>query len=414
MVRSAVLTMRVAALLCLPALASASNLELTFGSSIEYDSNVFRVETNETQDVLFRFFPRARLYSGEGDLTYQLDVALPFNQGVTTNRDVSDFDVRVGLRSAWAATDRTQFSLVNNFRYDRNLGRLLDPTAPPDVNNELNRVTTNTVTLGANHAVSPRMVAFGSATHNFFDTEQTNRQDNQTANARGGLRYTLDGKNTVGAFLSFTGQFFEFAPGDMGFNALPASQTYFYNLSALWTYRFDETTTLDVSGGPAVAQTHQDPILGTPAFDDVTVTGFANISLSRRWTPTVSSVLSYRRTQNNASGLGGSTFLDAVAAVVSWQIDPYWEAGTRFDYTHRESVAPLPDPGMTGTNVIDTDRWAASVRLQRRIGRHLVATGRLTYNQQESAMQTRGIGSDFKDVIFILGVRYRFDPISVW
>jgi hypothetical protein len=478
-------------MLVLPVLASGEELELELGSSVEYDSNVFRTSDNIRDDVVFRVYPAFALFRDRGDLRYRLRYMIPFEQGVNYGDAISDFDHLLNFNSSWAVDEANAVYLTNVFRYDRSItrGYSIDQSVP-DLNDARYRVLTNRATLGMDHAFSARTTGGLSFSYDIFETEQRSRQDNQTFGATTDLNYALNAKNQVGTGFTFTLQDFEQQAG------IQASQTLFYNLFGAWVYQFDETTTMSVQVGPTVVQTIQDSISAvqttsltptdefgnpfsfanctalvngrtvlaptggcqtlSPAFanptavtvgyapeapppsgSDVTVTAFGNFDLERRWTPNVSSNLTYTRTQNNASGLGGSVILDAVSLIGDWQIDQWWDLSLRFDFTHRESIAsqsqtflivqqgpngeaqvvPLPGQGLTSTpvqNAINTNRWGVGARLGRQIGRRAEATLRLNYNQQSSEQGTRGNPSDFDDFLAILGVRYRFEPITLW
>ncbi len=184
---------------------------------------------------------------------------------------------------------------------------------------------------------------------------------------------------------------------------------------------------------------------GAPTSQQSTqFTYFGSASLNKRWSPRVSSGLSYQRSESSASGVGGSTILDAVTANLNFRYSSLWNFALRADWTNRTSVAPTTStfrtqqafdsgatvvPGgetpflaeMTGERVfrivnteINTNRWAVAGRTSRRITRRLEANLRLAYNQQSSQSGTRGSSSDFDDVTLIMGVNYLFDPVPLW
>ena len=480
-------------LLLLPALVSADELELGLGGSVEYDSNVFRSKNDRVQDAIFRILPGASLYRDRGDFLYRLSYAAPFEQGVETSDDISDFDHVATLDSSWIYQEATEFYFTDRFRYDRSVTRrFTEEDEVADVSNRRARVLTNSATLGMEHALSPRTTSGLSFSHSLFDTKQRDRQDHQTFDLTTDVTYDLSTRNQVGTGVSFTFQDFEQAGG------IPESQTYYYNAFGSWIFRFDETTSFSISAGPTLIQideqafpstqtvdtrptvkgsafdfdscgTVQDPlgpgtvpVLGgcdlldvTPPFagplttsvgfapgaappgqEDLTLTAFGRALLSRRWTPSLVSALSYRRQQSAASGLGGSTILDAVTASTDWEIDRWWDASIRFDFSHRDSIGKStqtfliieegPDgeaiarqtaPGLTFARVkdsIDTDNIGVAARLGRQIGRRADASLRLSYNRQFSQSGTRGSASDYDVFLAIFGVRYRFEPITVW
>lgn len=526
----------VMAALLLPTLASAADLELSLGAAAEYDSNVYRISDDSDRpkkdDVVFRIVPAAIFTSDEGDFTYRLRYSVPFEQGVDSNKNISDFDQIGRVNVGYRVSDSTRLFASNVTRYARSVSRPIEQQDAgefiPDVNTERNRVLRNVAELGISHAFAPRLAGMLRFSHALFDTDQNNRADNWTLNGTGNLNYQLDQKHTVGGGVAVTYQTFDDLPG------LPGSDTVFYNMFLSWTYRFDETTTLSVSGGPVIITTYQDAppdtvaefptypyvvlekengepsVIGVSNFDncvpvpgfegsegflsivggenpgcgslsslgqldrsnpaqlddfntvlnstttltfpggtnpgsndDTTVSGFGMVRLTKRWSPTVASEVSYRRQQSAASGIGGSTILDAVAASASWQITELWDVSARMDWTKRKSVSSgslqsttaIVEPSGVGeldtysgvakvtgsltsmvpiNNEVNTQRWGVGLRLGRKITRNLEASLRLNYNKQDSKSRTRGRASDFDDYLAIIGIRYSFNPLELW
>ncbi len=487
-------------LLLIPSLAGAEELELELGASMEYDSNVFRSSRDPQDDGIFRLLPAATLYRDQGDLRYRLRYAMPFEQGIQYGDQISDFDYILNLTSYWTLDEANEFFFINTFRDDRSVTRRFATDQDvPDVSSRRDRVLSNDASFGLNHAFTARTTGGVSVSHALWQSDQVARQDNQTFSATSDLNYALSRTNQIGTGFTFTLQDFQQGGG------VPASKTFFYNLFGAWVYQFDEVTTFTLSAGPTIIQSDQDaatfsqsvpltptassggtlfaflfdtcgtvngiPVLTgscdpfpapagivttevpvdfgseTPpgSLSSTDITAFGNARLTRRWTPTISSALSYRRQQSNASGLGGSTILDAVTAEGDWQIDQWWDFGLRFDFTNRQSLgdttqtflvvqegpngeAIVVQPGDTpptspagqgltaqvARQAIDSNRWGVSGRLSRRIGRRAEASLRLAYNQQLSAQGTRGAPSDFDVFFAIFGVRYRFEPITLW
>ena len=174
--------------------------------------------------------------------------------------------------------------------------------------------------------------------------------------------------------------------------------------------------------------------------NDTTVSAFGMASITKRWTPTLTSEAFYRRQQSAASGIGGSTIMDAVAFTTFWQISELWDASVRVDWSQRKSVSDnsltqstaVVAPGdlntfagvamVTGTltsmlpvrNEVNTQRWGVGMRLGREITRNLEASLRLNYNKQSSKSRTRGNSSDFDNYLAIIGIRYSFHPLELW
>jgi hypothetical protein len=204
----------------------------------------------------------------------------------------------------------------------------------------------------------------------------------------------------------------------------------------------------------AAAQADIDTIKAADAVDLMSLNGggsgsstwtfFGEVSLNRRWTPTLVSSLTYRRTDSTASGIGSAT-LDLVSLVTTWQLSELWKLQVRGDFTHRESVTPsqqyltvVDDAGPGGEEIdltsnpsyelahsnaytvrtvennLDTDRWSVGMRMERRLTKHIRASLRYRYNEQTSSYDTAGSRSDFGNHLVTLGVQYDFDRWHLW
>jgi len=121
--------------------------------------------------------------------------------------------------------------------------------------------------------------------------------------------------------------------------------------------------------------------------------------------------LSYQRRQDTASGIGGSTVLDAVALTHTWNLAERWTLALRGDWTKRKSATNLQ---VSTQGKVDTQRWGAGSVLSYRITRNLTGSVRYQYTDQNSNGATAGQFSDYKGHLVSLGVQYALDPIEVW
>ena len=120
---------------------------------------------------------------------------------------------------------------------------------------------------------------------------------------------------------------------------------------------------------------------------------------------------SYQRRQDTASGIGGSTVLDAVALTHTWALAERWTLALRGDWTKRKSATNLQ---VSTQGEVDTQRWGAGSVLSYRITRNLTGSVRYQYTDQNSNGATAGQFSDFKGHIASFGLEYALDPIEVW
>jgi hypothetical protein len=180
------------------------------------------------------------------------------------------------------------------------------------------------------------------------------------------------------------------------------------------------------------------------SVSDTRITYFANIGISKRWTPNLISSLSYVRQDDTASGIDGGATLDAVTLSSAWRIADRWDLSARADWTLRESatngsrvfVVPcaVSDPAC-GTSVsglpagtagvdnviqldspdsLDTQRWGTAIRLAYLLTRNTTTALQYTFNRQSSKGDTVGNTSDFDDHLVTFTVQYNFEPIGLW
>jgi hypothetical protein len=376
---------------------------------------------------------------------------------------------------------------------------LEDLTTVLQISKEEERNYLNSASLGMSHQFTSDLSGSMTLAHNFFDTTRDDRRQVNTVAASGSLSYAVDSKNRIGAGVGFTRQDFEDLVGNPGSETMiyrifaswayrfdetlsfsvragpalfdndqraaepvvraPNRVPFFILDDTVWASRAGSCPLLDgtpvivgaacgvvLEASPAVAAdiqavaaqgpfdlTYPDGPPGSEADQQVDI--FVNATLSKRWSPRLSSSLAYRRSESGASGLAGTATLDSVTVTTSWRATELWTVGVRTDWTLRQSVFPIPrtfravEPWpdhpelawLSGDLVateqeqaIDTQRWGVGARLARKLSRNLNATLRLTYNRQKSEDLTAGTTSDFNNFLAVVGVQYNFDRIELW
>jgi hypothetical protein len=173
------------------------------------------------------------------------------------------------------------------------------------------------------------------------------------------------------------------------------------------------------------------------SVSDTRVTYFANASLTKRWSPNLSSSVSYARQDNGASGIDGGAVLDAITLNNIWRISERWDFGLRTDWTQRKSAtdgarifvvpgAVTTVPGITedvltngqlvqvdSSDSLDTQRWGMAARLAYRLTKNTVTSLQYAYNKQSSDGDTVGQDSDFDNHLVTFTVQYNFEPIGL-
>lgn len=182
------------------------------------------------------------------------------------------------------------------------------------------------------------------------------------------------------------------------------------------------------------------------------LTAFGQATLVKHWSDTLSTALSYTRSQGNASGLGSTVVVDAASLQNTWEFWDRWQLALRGDYVYRESVfdsertfvrefpveaadlglapgaivtlAGVCDPstGCTAGSAfnadsrskIETQRWSVAARVTHRLFRNTRLYGQARYDDQESESGTLGRRTDFDNYLLTFGVLHSFEPIKLW
>ena len=506
-------TLMVLGALLLPGVSSALDVDGALSADAEYDSNVLRTSEGGVQDdAIFRITPLVMLLEDDGNFQWKLNYRFPYEVAVNTSR-VDGFRHFLNANGDWYLSERTRIYGTNNFSKSDALSRTGGTTTNDTATIGAFRapVWRNRAEVGVSHAFTPRMAGDLSFNYRYFDTNLLNRAQNDVFAGNGSVSYMLTERHRVGGGATATYQ--DFAESNAG--TRPSSQTFFLNVFGSWTWLIDETTTLELAGGPTYIDTQQDapkPIVfptvpfaelnggvtavnfsscgdgggdsGNPVFqgcsgslrvapafeDGIRDAGnqdlvfrpgqnpgsentndlnfFASASLAKRWNPVHNTRFTYRRTDSTASGLGSSV-LDDVVLVHTWNPAERWTVSLRADFTHRASTSQqnqtLVEVGgrtlingcldanggaftctiaqtLSGTtfltsrkvnNAVNTNRWGVGTQLSHRLTRHLDIGLRYRFNQQASASGSVGSFSDFGDHLVTLGVQYDFDRYSL-
>ena len=485
----------------------AADLEFSGGGEVEYDDNVFRSETNKDDDVLFRLRPGLRIYEDHGDdLNYSAGYEAPVEFSVENTSEFDEVDhVATGFFQ-YHANDRFQLFGSEQFGYLRSTLRQPDVNSSAafdsstlEFTDQRDRVKTNDASLGMNYSFSPRTVGRVVASSDFFDSSRPDRAKVWSVSGSADAQYKLTLKHQIGAGAGYSYQDF----GDR--LNIPGSETNSYRIFGTWRWAISETLALDLTAGPAYLETDQHDasavrvVTAIPAiplsdgnflvsdiascgsvsgrqvaqecqFDlvllradatgvigqtvqmtnlnpagesDSETTGFVDLSISQRWSPTLATGLRYSRQQGGASGLGGTVIVDAVSLSNTWDFWERWQLAVRGDYARRESAFDIAQtfdevtgvalgPGGTliatrdlgggvGTSFsskqnvkIDTDSWGVAGRITHQLFKTTSLYVQVRYTEQNSRSDSLGADSDFENFLATFGVRHVFEPIPLW
>ncbi|MGE4651796.1 MAG: hypothetical protein AAEJ53_12985, partial [Myxococcota bacterium] len=140
------------ALLALPMAVSGADLVFEFQGTEQYDSNVFRRESNVKDDVLFRLRPGVRIEEKHGqDVNYSLRYLAPVELSVDNSDELDNVDQYGDLSLSYRPSGRVEFYGTDHFRYD--YGTLLsfatlDEEGASTIISSRDRTTRNTASAG--------------------------------------------------------------------------------------------------------------------------------------------------------------------------------------------------------------------------------------------------------------------------
>ncbi len=401
--------------LSLPALAV--DVDLAVNTSSEYDTNVSRSDGNKEGDFSFRVGPTIQVHDEIRKLHYQVRYSPIYQKFVREDKfdKLSHFaggtlDYRVG--------DKTSISLTENFRFTQSINQEDPGTVGTDIESprtETRRgdIYSNIARLEARHSFTPRVSGQSILTYEYFDSSNDNTAKNTSLAGLTSLSYAVGARDRIGGGGGVTRQQFDRVRGQ------PASETLTYRIFASWLHNFGQNTELSLRGGPALISTDQDkpktPLGPNPGrTKDTSLTFFGEASLSHNWTQTLSSFLSYNRSDSSASSLGSSTVADRVTFLTDWNPNQKLNFTLRGDWVQRKSANDVTQASVSGPDTtdraVDTTYYSASARAAYRASRRITLSARLTYQKQDNNGASISNTSDFGDFIAFLGFRYELDP----
>ena len=197
----------------------------------------------------------------------------------------------------------------------------------------------------------------------------------------------------------------------------------------------NDAATVDAVKGEKITVRNRNP----RGQRDREVTGFVDLTLSQRWSPTLATAVHYTRQQGDASGLGGTVIVDAVSLSNTWDFRERWQLAVRGDYARRESAFDIDQsydivsgqtlPGGSAVNIagrtgtafnstrgvqIDTDSWGVAGRITHQLFKTTSLYVQARYTKQDSRSDTLGADSDFENFLATFGVGHVFEPIPLW
>ncbi len=406
---------------------------------MEYDSQAVQEPGKSGDDFGLRLSPTLGLVDRLPRLDYRLSYQPTYVQFVNASRD-EDVDHVGSLNLDYAFGPRTRMGLDNRVTWIRsfvfeslqeNRGGQIVTVADDNLTSD--RIFREEVSLQVEHDLSERLTGSSSVSYGLLDAEDPTQIDSQGGSSETQLSYTLDARTALSAGGAFSYQAYEEVDAQLPLplEAMfptavqePASQSYVYQGFAGVTRRFGDVWSFSLRGGPTRIVTRQDgAIVATqvllpgvgPAFVirnlapsvDGRWTFFGQGRLGARWSDTLRSSASYRRSQDDSSGNSGTSIRDSVSLFTSWQPAELWNLDLLGEWVMRNRANST-----TTANDFDSTRWSLTGGVSRSLTQRASVALRFHLSLQETK---QGASSDSIDQeLVFLEFRYAFDPIRVW
>ena len=235
-------------------IAQAEELRLGIEGTYTYNSNFFSAANNQDAANSFQIGPSIQIDDPDGRFRYEID----FNGAYQIYADQSGVDAwesRLRARATYDLTTRTRvrvterFRDISNLRFSRQDIALLDTALDPNQD----RYFRNDLELELIHDFTELLEGRVRGEHHWIDFEQNNdRNDSQSFDVAGELRYQLATRHFVGAGVSYTRQDFDQALSRLG------SIGEYVSGYANWTWLVTDNITFTANGGPAWVRSEEE------------------------------------------------------------------------------------------------------------------------------------------------------------
>jgi hypothetical protein len=420
----------------MPAWAGAAELDLSMNAGMEFDSDAVVGQGKQGPDFGFRLSPTLAFQHSLPRLDYRLYYQPTYVRYVNTQRD-DDVDHLGSLRADYALGPRSQLSLDGRVSWIRSFvfesfqetraGQIVtvaDDTLSSD------RIFRGEGSLLAQHSFSERLTGSSSVSYSNLQAQDPDQVDSQGGYSESELSYALGPSSAINWGGAFSYQAFQevdatlpgpLPPPNESLVAVqqPSSQTYTYQGFGGFSRRFGRIWTFSLRGGPTYVVTREQgaivarqttpttiDVLSVPSSVDGRWTLFGQARLSARWSETLRSSASYRRSQADTSGFSGASIRDAVSLFTSWQPGELWNLGLLGEWVQRTRA------NQNQRDAFESTRWSLTGNASRNLTRR--ASLALRVHLSTTDQTQRGQSSHLDEYLALLEFRYAFDPIRVW
>jgi hypothetical protein len=472
---------------------SAGAVEAVLGveGQTGYNSNIFYQSTNVQGDGSLRMGPNITLRDQRGQLNWEISYRPSYEAYYTVHGINSFYQLGNGSLS-WKPSAATELYATDSFSYtptrtsnfETNQPGLLATPGPVFANNF---VTQNNGVVGLRHALGPRWLSELSISNSLANYQGSRFSDSMSTVAQAFATYVWSPTDQIGTGLGATRQTTEPPLGK-------TNGTNYYQLYGIWNHDFSPTWSLNLNAGPSLVDPDERDLVTTrenaflfarrtlngelqpldggsctpfegilvaegcrtfpldatlvglaqtgtltqigpvPKSGGMSLTYFANVAMTKRWT-WFDARVNYVRSASNTSGFAQSLITDSVTLTGNWNPSPLWALAVSGIFMRQQSdseqaflltqVEPVPIFGglLTGAEAkglrqftqksgLEVMNYGLSTQLNRKITRRTYVYGRASYEKQTTKRDI--VGSFNTDrYILTIGFRYEFDPIHI-
>jgi hypothetical protein len=230
------------AITCLVSPASAGDLVVGAETDLRFDDNVYGTTRNEVSDGYFTIAPTFEFAERWRTLSGALNFWPTYE--VFFDEDLNGFNYDADGTLQWKPTERTTFSLYDDFRRYRSMRELETGGVTRAGREWFNQ---NIAQLSVSHRTSPRGTLYLSGWHTLWEFESVLRTDQSSGAAAIKYDHLVTDRTRIGGSVQFSRQTVRPEVGQ-------SSHTDYYNASFTMSYVPAETLFVKASIGPTLVR----------------------------------------------------------------------------------------------------------------------------------------------------------------
>jgi hypothetical protein len=402
-------------LMLVAASTEARELNFRVDSGIGVDTNVFRRDTNRTEDGFWEFSPRIAVRDTRDTLDYDFNYR-PTYQAFFDTDGIDGWDHAGAAALQWRPTYADTISVggdIISSRIARQFGdqdSSLPPTDPDfGITEETDRDRTVRSKAYFGYVRSLNPVTSIRTDFNFEDldfSDDSNVDQRSFALSLSSSR-VFDARTQVG--LAATARFRD-GRGIESKNQV-SSETTTGDFSLFFVRAISPSITFSARAGPSVTRTEQKAPGGLRTSDERDVSFVANVSLEKNWRHSLAS-LEYTRFESGTGGSSSASIVDQVALNLVHRATRRLRLAMYLSWNSRDTIDAVDLLGESQ----DSNRYSISASTSYAITHQFSVIGRASYRRLDNRRQVRivpqrTVTETTETFLGTITLRYSFDPI---